>query len=60
MQNILPMTPILKKPARQIYFLDGLQEDLQWINHMGPDYYPDGSKDICPIPIHSCIDSVDK
>ncbi len=27
---------------------------------MGPDHYPDGSKDIRPIPIRSCIDSVDK
>jgi hypothetical protein len=50
----------VKKACKTNLFLDGLQEDLRCINHMGPDYYPDGLKDICPIPIHSCIDSVDE
>jgi hypothetical protein len=49
-----------KKAFKTNLFLDGLQEDLWCINYMGPDYYPDWSKDICPIPIRSCIDSVDE
>jgi hypothetical protein len=38
---------------------NGLQ-DLRCINHMAPDYYPDGLQNIFPIPIHSCIDSANK
>jgi hypothetical protein len=49
----------IKRGCKTNIVFNGLQ-DLWCINHMTPDYYPDGSQDIFPIPIPSYIDSANK